>query len=267
MNDTRDSELAAREESGGGPGPGMMPVEHWAYQVESPFRPVEELLQLAEAAGSAVSTLGERPRGGFAMGARAEGSEEAVEEAEAEAEEWGEQEAVEEAEAEEWEEQEAVEEAEAEEWGEQEALEEAEAEAEAEEWEEQEALEEPEAEEFTPVAVETPGGQRIRDKRPPAPSDVTSIIGYRGRWIRLHRLAADGLAAMTSEARADGIPAPLLEAASGYRSAERQNQLWQAALVKYGSPEAARRWVAPPQGSAHGSGRAVDLWLGLRIAS
>src|SRR6266545_443231 len=277
MNDTRDSELAAREESGGGPGPGMMPVEHWAYQVESPFRPVEELLQLAEAAGSAVSTLGERPRGGFAMGARAEGSEEAVEEAEAEAEEWGEQEAVEEAEAEEWEEQEAVgeaeaeegaeeeglEEREAEEWGEQEALEE----PEAEEWGEQEALEEPEAEEFTPVAVETPGGQRIRDKRPPAPSDVTSIIGYRGRWIRLHRLAADGLAAMTSEARADGIPAPRLEAASGYRSAERQNQLWQAALVKYGSPEAARRWVAPPQRSAHGSGRAVDLWLGLRIAS
>src|SRR6266542_968869 len=155
MNDTRDSELAAREESGGGPGPGMMPVEHWAYQVESPFRPVEELLQLAEAAGSAVSTLGERPRGGFAMGARAEGSEEALEEAEDE--EWGEQEALEEPEAEEWREQEALEEPEAEEWG------------------EQEALEEPEAEEFTPVAVETPGGQRIRDKRPPAPSDVTSI--------------------------------------------------------------------------------------------
>lgn len=46
---------------------------------------------------------------------------------------------------------------------------------------------------------------------------------------------------------------------SGYRSVERQAQLWHEALVKYGSPEAARRWVAPPGNSQHNHGRAADL--------
>jgi LAS superfamily LD-carboxypeptidase LdcB len=46
---------------------------------------------------------------------------------------------------------------------------------------------------------------------------------------------------------------------SGYRSPERQAQLYQAALAKYGSPEAARKWVAPPGRSNHGRGIAVDL--------
>jgi LAS superfamily LD-carboxypeptidase LdcB len=46
---------------------------------------------------------------------------------------------------------------------------------------------------------------------------------------------------------------------SGYRSPERQAQLFQAAVAKYGSPEAARKWVAPPGKSNHGRGIAVDL--------
>lgn len=46
---------------------------------------------------------------------------------------------------------------------------------------------------------------------------------------------------------------------SGYRSPERQRQLWDAALKKYGSPEAARKWVAPPGRSMHNSGMAADL--------
>lgn len=46
---------------------------------------------------------------------------------------------------------------------------------------------------------------------------------------------------------------------SGYRSPERQAELWAAALEKYGSPEAARKWVAPPGRSQHNFGRAVDL--------
>jgi LAS superfamily LD-carboxypeptidase LdcB len=33
-------------------------------------------------------------------------------------------------------------------------------------------------------------------------------------------------------------------------------------LQKYGSPSEARKWVAPPGGSAHQSGRAIDLYLG-----
>ena len=46
---------------------------------------------------------------------------------------------------------------------------------------------------------------------------------------------------------------------SAYRSPERQQQLWDDALVKYGSPEAARKWVAPPGNSKHNHGQAVDL--------
>ncbi len=50
-----------------------------------------------------------------------------------------------------------------------------------------------------------------------------------------------------------------LRITSGYRSPERQAELWQGALTKYGSPEAARKWVAPPGRSNHNHGQAVDL--------
>ncbi len=49
---------------------------------------------------------------------------------------------------------------------------------------------------------------------------------------------------------------------SGYRSPQIQAALYQAALGKYGSPEAARRWVAPPGHSQHGEGNAADLQFG-----
>lgn len=50
-----------------------------------------------------------------------------------------------------------------------------------------------------------------------------------------------------------------LRVMSGFRSPERQAQLWQNALAKYGSPDAARKWVAPPGRSQHNHGNAVDL--------
>lgn len=46
---------------------------------------------------------------------------------------------------------------------------------------------------------------------------------------------------------------------SGYRSPERQAQLYQQAIKKYGSEKAARKYVAPPGKSKHNSGAAVDL--------
>lgn len=46
---------------------------------------------------------------------------------------------------------------------------------------------------------------------------------------------------------------------SGYRSVTRQAQLYAQALKKYGSPEAARKWVAPPGHSNHNKGLAADL--------
>ena len=50
-----------------------------------------------------------------------------------------------------------------------------------------------------------------------------------------------------------------LKISSGFRSPERQKQLWAQALQKYGSPENARKWVAPPGRSFHNHGTAADL--------
>ena len=49
---------------------------------------------------------------------------------------------------------------------------------------------------------------------------------------------------------------------SAYRSPERQAQLWEEALAKYGSPEAARKGVAPPNQSNHNHGLAIDMKYG-----
>ena len=46
---------------------------------------------------------------------------------------------------------------------------------------------------------------------------------------------------------------------SGWRSPERQQQLLDDAVAKYGSLEQAARWVATPDRSAHVSGDAVDI--------
>jgi LAS superfamily LD-carboxypeptidase LdcB len=50
-----------------------------------------------------------------------------------------------------------------------------------------------------------------------------------------------------------------LRMTSGYRSQAHQAQLFKAAVAKYGSEEAARKWVAPPGKSKHGAGEAADL--------
>lgn len=50
-----------------------------------------------------------------------------------------------------------------------------------------------------------------------------------------------------------------LRVSSGYRSPERQAELWADALKKYGSAAEARKWVAPPGNSQHNHGNAADL--------
>lgn len=115
---------------------------------------------------------------------------------------------------------------------------------------------------FRPTPVETPGGGRIQDKTPPFASDLVTVTGVGGKRIQLHRLAAQAWQALVQAARADGLREPLLLPGSGYRSPDLQKQLWDAALVKYGSAEEARKWVAPPGNSAHQTGRAIDFYLG-----
>jgi len=53
---------------------------------------------------------------------------------------------------------------------------------------------------------------------------------------------------------------------SGYRSTERQSELWADAVAKYGDPEVADNWVAPPGRSMHERGLAVDLGGDLELA-
>jgi hypothetical protein len=57
-------------------------------------------------------------------------------------------------------------------------------------------------------------------------------------------------------AERDGI---YLKITSGFRSIERQNFLFNQALKKYGSYQAAVRWVAPPEISHHPKGIAIDV--------
>ncbi|MTE14441.1 M15 family metallopeptidase [Nocardia aurantiaca] len=46
---------------------------------------------------------------------------------------------------------------------------------------------------------------------------------------------------------------------SGYRTPAEQEALWEDGLQTYGSPDAARRWVLPPNESTHVTGRAIDV--------
>ncbi|MEU6580331.1 D-alanyl-D-alanine carboxypeptidase family protein [Nocardia sp. NPDC046763] len=46
---------------------------------------------------------------------------------------------------------------------------------------------------------------------------------------------------------------------SGYRTPAEQEALWEGGLQTYGSPEAARRWVLPPNESTHVTGEAIDV--------
>ena len=120
--------------------------------------------------------------------------------------------------------------------------------------------------EFVPTPVERPGGGRVKVNRDPAPSDVVKVKGVTRR-IPLHRLAALALQELQRAARAAGIRAPLLLPVSGYRDSTLQKQLFAKAVARYGSPQAARKWVAPPGHSAHQSGRAIDFFLGGRNSS
>lgn len=77
----------------------------------------------------------------------------------------------------------------------------------------------------------------------------------------LHAGLANPLAQLIQEAQGQFGP-NAVSIFSGYRSNETQARLWESALERYGSPEAARRWVAPPGSSRHNAGLAADLRYG-----
>lgn len=59
-----------------------------------------------------------------------------------------------------------------------------------------------------------------------------------------------------AEAHAQGVP---LSITSGYRSPGEQQAMWENGIATYGSPDAARRWVLPPEESTHVTGQAIDV--------
>jgi hypothetical protein len=108
--------------------------------------------------------------------------------------------------------------------------------------------------------------RRITPIQDPDAANVANVDPrYTGgaRGLQLERQTYDAYLRLKAAAEADGIAANLLTVTSGYRSRATQERLFAAAVQKYGSREAARKWVAPPGGSAHQTGRAIDFNLGL----
>jgi D-alanyl-D-alanine carboxypeptidase len=98
------------------------------------------------------------------------------------------------------------------------------------------------------------------------PKETVTING-----CPLHPDAAVAWAYMVTEARKDGIESPLLLPESGYRSIEKQKELYNDEVNKWlakglsleEARKMARKWVATPGNSEHHTGMAVDLDMSL----
>lgn len=115
----------------------------------------------------------------------------------------------------------------------------------------------------TPSAItpppQAPGALEPGDPAPVAPEGVGDVTHLSARMSR----AVDRATAAAAD---DGVK---LRITSGWRSATKQQQLYDAAIAKYGNAAKARRWVLPPGESEHVRGGAVDVgaaaaatWLG-----
>ncbi len=91
-----------------------------------------------------------------------------------------------------------------------------------------------------------------------AENELVIVGEYRqsGRKIKMHATAAGALQNLMIQARAVGIT---IIPISGFRAVEYQASLFQKAVMKHGSEEAAARWVARPGSSEHHTGLAIDL--------
>ncbi|MFZ0828899.1 MAG: M15 family metallopeptidase [Verrucomicrobiia bacterium] len=89
--------------------------------------------------------------------------------------------------------------------------------------------------------------------------DEMAIVGeYRqtGREVKLRAVAAAALLNLMAQARNDGVT---IIPISGFRTLAYQEILFSKAVAKYGSEDAAVRWVGRPGHSEHHTGLAVDL--------
>ncbi len=77
-----------------------------------------------------------------------------------------------------------------------------------------------------------------------------------GRVVQLRADAAQAFQAMQASARLAGVE---LVPISGYRTRSYQQGLFSRAVGRYGTRQAAARWVAPPGYSEHHTGLAIDI--------
>jgi hypothetical protein len=88
------------------------------------------------------------------------------------------------------------------------------------------------------------------------PKGTTAFDGEVPGVARLDPALLAALRRATTDAAGDGVE---LFVDSGWRSRAYQERLFQEAVSKYGSVEAASRWVATPETSSHVTGDAVDV--------
>lgn len=96
---------------------------------------------------------------------------------------------------------------------------------------------------------------------PPTPTPPADQAAHAptGPDVGTEGLTAPMVRAVTrarTAAAADGVT---IDVVSGRRTAAAQQQEFDKAVAKYGSAEAASRWVLPPDKSAHVTGEAVDI--------
>jgi len=107
------------------------------------------------------------------------------------------------------------------------------------------------------VAAVPVGIAALRDGPRSASSGPAAVVPDGVGDVRhLTATVRSAVARAMEAARADGVD---LRVTSGYRSKALQQQLYEEAVAKYGSPEVARQWVLPPNESAHVRGEAVDV--------
>jgi hypothetical protein len=112
----------------------------------------------------------------------------------------------------------------------------------------------------TAVQVSVEVGEVIADARAVLDPEFLNPASLDGDVSGLHpslRRAVERLIAASNGS---------VQLVSGYRPHARQQQLWNDALARYGSAEAADDWVAPPGHSMHEKGLAVDLGGNLELA-
>jgi zinc D-Ala-D-Ala carboxypeptidase len=91
-----------------------------------------------------------------------------------------------------------------------------------------------------------------------AENELVIVGEYRqtGRKVKLRADAAAALNNLMTQARGSSVA---IIPISGFRTVEYQESLFRKAVAKYGSEDAAVRWVARPGNSEHHTGLAIDL--------